>query len=246
MGSSISGAVCLACHEQGFGCASCSGERLSVRKDQKDVNVVFGEVNSCVVTGSSPPLPVLPGCSSAGLFVFVCFLSNTNHLTVMCMFLCRGNVETFSSRDSDVLLLKKLLFHDGFEALKKETEKRYYAYRKDRLLRVPKELPQGRARKSDADSCEESESGEDSDVSEESDVSEDAVSDDEDSSVDAETEETTANFQYVAQHSCLTAPVNVVWFAAQCVKGGLLHPYPHSAPCVLIVMESANDNRGRY
>jgi hypothetical protein len=47
---------------------------------------------------------------------------------------CRGTVETFSSRDSDVLSLTKLVFHDGFEALKTETEKRYYAYRKEKLM----------------------------------------------------------------------------------------------------------------
>ncbi len=58
-----------------------------------------------------------------------------NCLAATCAALfCRGTVETFSSQNSDVLLLKKLLFHDGFEALKNLTEKTYYAYRESKLL----------------------------------------------------------------------------------------------------------------
>jgi hypothetical protein len=66
--------------------------------------------------------------------IIVELTTQTCCLTNMGLFVLRGTVETFSSRDSDVLLLKKLVFHEGFEPLKRETEKRYYAFRKGKLL----------------------------------------------------------------------------------------------------------------
>lgn len=48
-----------------------------------------------------------------------------------------------SSHNTDVLFLKKLVFLDGLEALKGETEKRYHAYRRDELLKAKAWSKQG-------------------------------------------------------------------------------------------------------
>ena len=48
-----------------------------------------------------------------------------------------GVCEALSSAYSDVGSLKRLIFEEGYEELKMETDKRYYAYRSEQLLDDP-------------------------------------------------------------------------------------------------------------
>ena len=48
-----------------------------------------------------------------------------------------GTCEALSSAYSDVGALKRLIFEEGYEELKMETDKRYYAYRSEQLLDDP-------------------------------------------------------------------------------------------------------------
>ena len=48
-----------------------------------------------------------------------------------------GTCEALSSTHSDVGALKRLLFEDGYEELKSETNKRYFTYRSEQLLDDP-------------------------------------------------------------------------------------------------------------
>ena len=48
-----------------------------------------------------------------------------------------GTCEALSSSYSDVGALKRLIFEEGYEELKMETDKRYYAYRSEQLLDDP-------------------------------------------------------------------------------------------------------------
>ena len=48
-----------------------------------------------------------------------------------------GTCEALSSTHSDAGALKRLLFEDGYEELKRKTNKRYFAYRSEQLLDDP-------------------------------------------------------------------------------------------------------------
>ncbi len=48
-----------------------------------------------------------------------------------------GTCEALSSTHSDVGALKRLIFEEGYEELKSETDKRYYAYRSEQILHDP-------------------------------------------------------------------------------------------------------------